>query len=79
MANRMIDHDYKIVTREVARTASRIKHFVAKLTHVYIIVDGERKEATYPQQEFSAKSEHAAMILASNAFRRWLENQYPIP
>lgn len=73
----MIDHDYKIVTREVPKTPHRIRHFIAKLRHIYIIVEGERIAAAYPEQEFSGKTQSAAMILATNAFRRWLKQAYP--
>lgn len=71
----MIDHDYKIITREVAITASRVKHFIAELSDVYIIVDGERLAAQCPQKEFSGNTQTAAMINASDTVRKWLTNQ----
>lgn len=73
----MIDHDYKIVTREVPKTAHRSKHFIAELRHVFIFIDGNRIVAEYPQQKFSAKTQSAAMIQAGNAFRHWLKQTYP--
>ena len=73
----MIDHDYKIVTREVPKTAHRIQRFIAELHQVYIIIDGERMVAAYPQQEFFGETQSAAMIQASNAFRLWLKQMYP--
>ena len=71
----MIDHDYKILTREIAMTASRAKHFIAELSDVYIIVDGKRLAAQYPQQTFSGKTQTAAMIQAGDALRNWLEKE----
>ena len=71
----MIDHDYKIITREVAKTAFRAKHFIAELRNVYIIVDGKRCAAQYSQQEFFGKTQASAMIQASNALRNWLKSQ----
>lgn len=74
----MIDHRYKIVTREVARTAFRVKHFIAELSDVYIMVDGERIKAHYPEREFIGVTQTAAMHQASDALRRWLEHHHAV-
>lgn len=71
----MIDHNYKIVTREIAMTASRAKHVIAELSDVYMIVNGERLEAHCPQKEFCGNTHTAAVINASDTVRKWLTNQ----
>jgi hypothetical protein len=71
----MIDHWYKIVTREVAMTESRAKYFIAELSDVHLIVDGERIAAQYPRQAFSGKTQASAMLLANDMVRIWLGNQ----
>ena len=71
----MIDHDYKIITREVAMTASRAKHFVAELSDVYMLVNGEHIKAQCPQKEFSGNTQVAAVLNASDTVRKWLTNQ----
>ena len=56
-------------------SVSRAKHFIAELSDVYIIVDGERLTAQCPQKEFSGNTPTVAMINASDAVRKWLTNQ----
>jgi hypothetical protein len=71
----MIDHNYKIVTREVVMTPSGARHFIAELSDVYMIINGEPTKAQCPQIEFCGNTHTAAVINASDTVRKWLLNQ----
>ena len=70
----MIDHNYKIIIREVP-SASCMNRFIAELSEISIVVGGKRLEAQCPQQAFSGNSQTAAMINANDALRNWLKTQ----
>ena len=72
----MIDHGYKIITREVTKTSSQVKRFVVELSQIYIIIDGKRIQPQFPQQAFFGKTQAAAMIQASDTLRHWLKRHY---
>ena len=74
----MIDHNYKITTREVI-TSSSDKHFVTKLSHVYIIKDGKNIELDYPENEFFGKTQTDAILQANEAVREWIEHLQLLP
>lgn len=71
----MLDNHYKIVTREIAKTESRAKYFIAELSEVYVVVDGERQTSQFSHKEFSGKTQTAAIIQASDAMQNWLKKQ----
>jgi hypothetical protein len=73
----MIDRDYKIITREVPKTAHR-KYFIAEFYQVYIIQYGKGIIAKYPQRKFSGQTQVAAQTKASKAFRHWIEQTHRV-
>lgn len=75
----MIDHNYKITTREVIRPSSSDKYFVTKLSHVYIIKHGKNIELDYPENEFFGKTQIDAILQANEAVREWIEHLQFLP
>jgi len=75
----MIDHNYKITTREVLKPWSSDTHFVSKLEHVTIVNDGKNIELDYPEIEFIGKTQIEAILQANEAIRKWIEHLQFLP
>jgi len=54
------------------RTSAHVKRFMATLTNVYIIIDGERVPANCPDNVFFDKTRTAALLQAHDALHHWL-------
>lgn len=71
----MIDHEYKITTVEIPATSQGARRFVAELSQIYLVVNGERVGADYSENLFFGTTQTAAVLQASEAFRNWLKSQ----
>ena len=74
----MINHNYKITTREVI-TSSSDTHFATKISHVTIVKDGKNIELNYPEIEFFGKTQVEAILQANEAVRKWIEHLQFLP
>lgn len=52
-------------------------HFVAQITQVFFIINGEHIKAAYTPQDFVGKTQTTAIMKAHDAIRGWLKRQYP--
>ncbi len=75
----MIDHNYKITTKEVMRPSSNDTYFVTTLSHVYIIKDGKNIELDCPENEFFGKTQMDAILQANEAVREWIDHLQFLP
>ena len=69
----MIDHEYRITSKEIPASSQDAGYFVAELSQVYVSVKGKRTGADYSEKLFFGTTQIAAVLQANEAFQNWLK------